>query len=37
MFRLVFVLLFTTMLGPIGLVALVAFVAYRFFASQRGR
>jgi hypothetical protein len=29
------VLLFTTVLGPIVLVALVAFVAYRFFTSRR--
>jgi hypothetical protein len=36
LFRVLFALLFTTLLGPIVLVALVAFVAYRFFAS-RGR
>jgi hypothetical protein len=31
-------LLFTTLLGPIVLVALIAFVAYRyFFAGRRGR
>lgn len=37
LFRLLFVLLFTTALGPIVLVALVAFVAYRFFAGRRSR
>jgi hypothetical protein len=36
-FRLLFALLFTTLLGPIVLVALIAFVAYRFFTSRRGR
>ena len=35
--RIVFVLLFTTVLGPIVLVALIAFVAYRFYISRRGR
>jgi hypothetical protein len=35
--RIVFVLLFTTVLGPIVLVALIAFIAYRFFASRGGR
>lgn len=35
--RILFVLLFTTVLGPIVLVALVAFVAYWFIASRRGR
>ena len=35
--RLLFVLLFTTLLGPIVVVALIAFVAYRFFSSRRGR
>jgi hypothetical protein len=35
--RLLFVLLFTTVLGPIGLVALLVFVAYRFYASRRSR
>ena len=35
LFRILFALLFTTLLGPIVLVALVAFVAYRFFASRR--
>jgi hypothetical protein len=34
--RVVFALLFTTLLGPIVLVTLVAFIAYRFFASHRG-
>jgi hypothetical protein len=37
LFRILFVLLFTTVVGPILLVALVAFLAYRFFASRRGR
>ena len=37
LFRILFVLLFTTALGPIVLVALIAFVAYRFFASRRSR
>lgn len=37
LFRLLFVLLFTTVLGPIVLVALVAFFAYRFYASRRSR
>jgi hypothetical protein len=37
LFRLLFVLLFTTVLGPIVLVALVAFVAYRFYAARRSR
>jgi hypothetical protein len=36
LFRVLFGLLFTTLLGPIVLVALVAFVTYRFFASRRG-
>jgi hypothetical protein len=35
LFRILFRLLFTTLLGPIVLVALIAFVAYRFFSSQR--
>jgi hypothetical protein len=30
-------LLFTTLLGPIVLVVLIAFVAYRFFASRHRR
>jgi hypothetical protein len=35
--RILFALLFTTLLGPIVLVALIAFVAYRyFFTSRRG-
>lgn len=37
LFRLLFVVLFTTVLGPIVLVALIAFFAYRFFASRRTR
>jgi len=37
LFRILFVVLFTTALGPIVLVALIAFVAYRFFASRRNR
>jgi hypothetical protein len=32
-----FVVLFTTVLGPIVLVALLAFLAYRFYASSRNR
>lgn len=35
LFRILFVVLFTTVLGPIVLVALIAFVAYRFFAGRR--
>jgi hypothetical protein len=35
LFRILFTLLFTTLLGPIVLVALIAFVAYRFFISRR--
>jgi len=35
--RILFVLLFTTLLGPIVLVALLAFVAYAYFNSRRGR
>lgn len=35
--RVLFALLFTTLLGPIVLVALIAFVAYRFFTSRRRR
>ncbi len=35
--RILFVLLFTTILGPIVLVALIAFVGYRFYATRRGR
>jgi hypothetical protein len=37
MIRILFALLFTTLLGPIVLVALITFIAYRFFASRRGR
>jgi hypothetical protein len=36
-FRILFALLFTTLLGPIVLVALIAFVAYRFLTSRRRR
>ncbi len=32
--RILFVLLFTTVLGPIVLVALIAFAAYGFFSSR---
>ena len=35
--RILFVLFFTTVLGPIVLVALIAFAAYAFFSSRRGR
>jgi hypothetical protein len=35
--RVLFVLLFTTALGPVVLVALIAFAAYAFFNSRRGR
>jgi hypothetical protein len=35
--RILFVLLFTTVFGPIVLVALIAFAAYGFFSSRRGR
>jgi hypothetical protein len=35
--RILFVVLFTTVLGPIVLVALIAFAAYGFFSSRRGR
>lgn len=35
--RILFVLLFTTVLRPIVLVALIAFAAYGFFSSRRGR
>jgi hypothetical protein len=37
LFRILFALLFTTLLGPIVLVALIAFVAYSFFTSRRRR
>ena len=37
MLRILFALLFTTVLGPIVLVALITFIAYRFFPSRRGR
>jgi hypothetical protein len=36
LFRILFALLFTTLVGPIVLVALIAFVAYHFFISRRG-
>jgi hypothetical protein len=35
LFRLLFALLFTTLLGPVVLVALLAFVAYWFYTSRR--
>jgi len=35
--RILFALLFTTLLGPVVLVALIAFIAYRFFTSRWGR
>jgi len=37
LFRILFALLFTTLLGPIVLVALIAFVAYWFFTSRYRR
>ena len=37
LFRILFVVLFTTVLGPIVLVALIAFFAYSFFTSRRRR
>jgi hypothetical protein len=37
MLRILFALLFTTLLGPIVLVALITFIAYKFFTSRRGR
>ncbi len=37
LFRILRVLLFSTLLGPIVLVALIAFLAYRFYAGRRGR
>jgi len=37
LFRILFVLLFTTALGPVVLVALIAFLAYGFFSGRRGR
>jgi hypothetical protein len=37
LFRILFALLFTTLLGPIVLVALIAFVAYRFISSRLRR
>jgi hypothetical protein len=35
LFRILFVLLFTTILGPIVLVALLVFAGYWFFANRR--
>jgi hypothetical protein len=35
LFRILFVVLFTTVFGPIVLVALLAFIAYGFFNSRR--
>jgi hypothetical protein len=35
--RILFVLLFTTILGPIVLVALLAFIAYSFYVNRRRR
>jgi hypothetical protein len=35
--RVLFALLFTTLLGPIVLVAILAFVGYAYFNSRRGR
>jgi hypothetical protein len=35
LFRILFVLLFTTVLGPIVLVALIAFAGYAYFNSRR--
>jgi hypothetical protein len=35
--RFLFVLLFTTVLGPVVLVALIALAGYAFFSSRRGR
>ncbi len=37
LFRILFVLLFTTVLGPIVLVALIAFLAFRFYVGSRNR
>lgn len=37
LFRILFVVLFTAVLGPIVLVVLIAFVAYSFFTSRRRR
>ncbi len=35
--RILFVLLFTTVLGPVVLVAVIAFAGYAFFRIRRGR
>ncbi len=37
MLRILFVLLFTTLLGPVVLVVLITFIAYRLFTNRRGR
>ena len=37
LFRVLFALLFTTLLGPIVLVAFIAFIAYGFFKGRRRR
>ncbi len=37
LFRILFVLMFTTVLGPILLVALIAFLAFRFYTGRRYR
>ena len=37
LFRILFVVLFTTALGPRVLVGLIAIVAYSFFNNRRGR
>jgi hypothetical protein len=37
LFKILFVLMFTTVLGPILLVALIAFLAFRYYASGRNR
>ncbi len=34
LFKILFVLMFTTVLGPILLVALIAFLAFRFYAGR---
>ncbi len=34
LFRILFVLVFTTVLGPLLLVALIAFLAFRFYAGR---
>ncbi len=37
LFRILFAMLFTTLLGPIVLVALVAYIAYRFYTTRYRR